>query len=531
MPRWCSLLSRGFSLTRACVHHFAPRVTTCTSEDVLKAVRDVIWDLVVVFHDKPSKLLFVASSDHYTGYLDLARAVGNANVKQISGDRVFRSLGYITRLLFQNVGLKKHGGRRSLSFSMYSGTDVATALSAQQRAASTKSNVSGNGFEHGQPTTIGCSYKGRVWSRDQGHLIAFVQWARAIGRKLHDSSINTEDIIEHVMIPRIVTEFPDKAVICLDWPRELLDRSDERVQLGADSEAFPLSQYSPEYGSVSADRRMLTFSVVRDDLRSTYEYTVGDSSYVIRHASGQKLTIARGRTIVALETWFNDFPPSVLYVDGSELEGYAIVEPKESTIQPVPAGQISAWDWAGVDLTKESIWKGGARRDDSIQAKSFAEFAAEGFDVIMDDDGSGEAADLVCIAAKSDHIRLVLAHCKYSGDADAGQRVKDVVEVASQAIRSSRWVWRFEQLCTHLQNREGARLKKGGATRFLQGDMKMLRRFAPLSRIKEVRPEIVVIQPGLSKVSMSNDQSLLLSGANGFLLDTVRTPLRVICSR
>lgn len=495
-----------------------------------KAVRDVIWDLVVVFYDKSSKLLFVASSDHDTSYIDLARAVGNANVKHVSGDRMFRSLGHITRLVFQNVGLKKYGGRRALSFSMYSGTDVATALSPQQRAVSTKSNVSGSGFEHGQPTTIGCSYKGRVWSRDQGHLTEFIRWARAIGEKLNDASISTEDVIEHVMVPRAVIEFPDKTVLCLDWPRELLDRSDERVQLEANNEAFPLSQFSPEFTSVAGDRRTLTFGIVRDDIRSTYEYALGDSSYVIRHIAGPRLTIARGKTNVFLEEWLNDCPPSVLYVDGAELEGYAIVEPKESTVQPVPAAQIAVWDWTGVDLTKESIWKGGARRDDSIQAKSFSQLAAEGFDIIMDDDGSGEAADLVCLVEKPDHIRLVLAHCKYSGGADAGQRIKDVVEVASQAIRSSRWVWRFDHLCTHLQNRESYRLKKGGATRFLQGDMKALKRFAGLARIKEVRPEIVVIQPGLSKASMSADQSLILSGANGFLLDTVRTTLRVVSS-
>ena len=55
------------------------------------------------------------------------------------------------------TGLKKHG-RRNLRYSMYSGSDVGMALDSAQKATSTKSNLTGTGYEEGKPVNIGCSY-------------------------------------------------------------------------------------------------------------------------------------------------------------------------------------------------------------------------------------------------------------------------------------------------------------------------------------------------------------------------------------
>jgi len=195
----------------AYIRQTSPRVSWSRT----KLICDIVWDLVVLYYDKNAKLLFVASSDHDESYLELVRAVSEASANQLSGDRVFRCLGGISRLLLQIVGLKRHG-RRALSYSMYSGANVSEALSPQQKASSTKSNVSGSGYENGAPTTVGCSYRGRVWSREQGDIPEFMHWAQAIGTKLNDSTINTDDIIENVLLPHEVSQFPDKTVLCLD---------------------------------------------------------------------------------------------------------------------------------------------------------------------------------------------------------------------------------------------------------------------------------------------------------------------------
>ena len=69
----------------------------------------------------------------------------------ISGDVIFRALGRINRLIFQNVGVRKHG-RRNLSYALYTGADVAEALSVSERAGSVKSNLSGMGWRAAGPS-------------------------------------------------------------------------------------------------------------------------------------------------------------------------------------------------------------------------------------------------------------------------------------------------------------------------------------------------------------------------------------------
>ncbi|NUP12328.1 MAG: DEAD/DEAH box helicase family protein [Polyangiaceae bacterium] len=498
-----------------------------------KAVRDTVWDLVVLFHDPSTNLVFVASTDHDTNYTELVAAVTGAPASQLSGDTVFRALGGLSRLLLNVVGLKRHGTRRSVSFSMYSGTNVADALTPQNKATSTKSNVMGSGYENGEPANVGCSFKGRVWSREVGRIHQFAMWARHVGLKLRDSSIDTEQIIENVLLPEEIDVFPDRQVLCLDWPREFQERSDERVLISSgDNEPEPLSSFGIEFVDCAPGRKSLRFRVSSAAQSAAFVYGLGGpNGFAIRQDGGSRFAVELGRRKVDLDSWFCTCPPSILYVDGSEVDGYALIQPRKRIVQPLPPGNFLVWDWTGVDFAKESMWKNGMYVADSIQARARDVLTADAFDVIVDDDGPGEAADLVCVAERPDRVQVVLVHCKFSGGATAGERVKDIVEVCSQAVRSSRWMWRFDDLCQHLLARESRRLKGGGQSRFVVGDAKRLRALERIGALqKEVRCEILIVQPGLSRAKVTEGQGVVLSGTHGFLLETVKVPLRAACS-
>ena len=146
-----------------------------------RSVKDRQWDLFVMHWNKDQQLLYLSSSDRDSMHEQLAKAVGATTL--ISGDRIFRVLGNINRLVFQNVGVRKHG-RRNLSYALYTGADVAEALSVSERVGSVKSNLSGTGWESGRPIAIGCSYKGRIWSRDVGTIPELVSWCSSVGLKL-----------------------------------------------------------------------------------------------------------------------------------------------------------------------------------------------------------------------------------------------------------------------------------------------------------------------------------------------------------
>ena len=152
------------------------------------------------------------------------------------------------------------------------------------------------------------------------------------------------------------------------------------------------------------------------------------------------------------------------------------------------------------------------------------------FDVVFDDDAAGEAADLVCLKEEDDHIRLALIHCKFSGGATAGERVKDVTEVCAQAVRSAKWKWRFRDLIRHILGREQRLTNEARPTRFIVGSSPDLNQFIKLSRFKEIRAEILIVQPGISARGRTADQNMVLAAGMTYLKETIGADLEVICS-
>lgn len=229
-------------------------------------------------YDEDRKLLHLSSTDHSSLFVELAAAVGG-DVQLISGDAVFRTLGGISRLIFQNVGVKKHGCR-NLSFASYTGADVATALGLAERQGSVKNNLSGTGWEDGKRVAVGCSYKGRVWSREQGSIPAFVNWCETIGEKLIDETIDTREILSHVLIPEEVTELPDKEVLGIEWPVEILSQSEERLTLGErpdDDSNDPLYLFELRYTGLErpASRILFKLDSVTQPGMAGFALTVG----------------------------------------------------------------------------------------------------------------------------------------------------------------------------------------------------------------------------------------------------------------
>ncbi len=495
-----------------------------------KEVRDRQWALFVLHFDAALKLLYLSSTDKESSFSDLAKAVGATEL--IFGDVIFRSLGHINRLIFQSVGVKKHG-RRNLRYAMYTGGDVAEALSVSERAGSVKSNLSGSGWEDGNPVTIGCSYKGRVWSKERGPIPRFIKWCENVGAKIVDDTIDTKNIIANVLIPEEQTTLPDKPMLGIEWPNELLSHSDERIDLQQNGNEQPLSMFGLEIVETDAATSILTFSVTSADATITGDFTLtvgGAEGYSVRQTRGAPILLSMGRTETGLEAVLSDYPPLVRFIDLTELDGNLLIRSQSPQALVIPEERFEVWDWAGVDLVKESIWKEGAARQDSIQWRAAQHFINGGFDIVFDDDAAGEAGDLVCIKEEMDRLRVALVHCKFSGGVEAGERIKDVVDVSSQAVRSAKWKSKFKNLCSHIVGREKRMATAARPTRFLAGHASDINRLAKVSRFKEICLEILIVQPGLSQAGRTPEQSAVLAAALSYLKETVGVDLDVICS-
>ncbi|REJ90726.1 MAG: type III restriction endonuclease subunit R [Planctomycetota bacterium] len=494
-----------------------------------KEVHDRQWHLYVVHFDSVRKLLFVNSTDKSSVHEGLANAVGEG-VKIIQGDTVFRTLGNINRLIFQNIGVRKVG-RRNLRYAKYTGADVRQALSITQTSGSVKSDLAGTGFELGGPVTIGCSIKGRIWSRRNDTVRRFLDWCQGVGGKLIDASIDTSKIIENVLIPDEVTAFPDAMVLCIDWPLEILRQSEEKVTLSVDDAEFPITLFEIEADDTSAQGDTLRFRVASENHSCQLSLRLGvQRGFEVAHVSGSRFKLKCGKLETNLETYLSDYPPLIKFSDMSELDGNLLVRPQDTRELVLPPERFEPWDWSGVDIAAESIWKSDKRRSSSIQGHVAEKYQAGGFTVVFDDDAKGEAADLICLKEEDEVIRLALVHCKFSKGKDAGERVGDVVEVCSQAVRSAKWKWRFRELVRHVLLREKRLRKSYRSSRFLKGDVKELNRFVQLSRFKNLEVEILIAQPGLSRDDCTAEQTAVLAAADSFLLETVGVTLGIVCS-
>ncbi|RWJ04455.1 MAG: DEAD/DEAH box helicase [Mesorhizobium sp.] len=496
-----------------------------------KSVRDRIWTLFVLHYDKSRKLLYLSSTDHASAWEKLAHAVGAG--KMLSGDVMFRSMGRINRLIFQNVGMKKHG-RRNLSYASYTGAEVVTALGLAEKSGSVKAVLSGQGWEHGRQMTIGCSVKGRVWSREMGAVPRFNEWAESVGDKLIDKRIDTSKLIDNVLLPEVVTALPDIELLSIEWPMEMLRMAEERISFETPSKK-ETTQLTFDLVITARDvaKNAISFDLVEaaSGVWGNFEFRLGgENDFAVLQTGGETIQGTVGKIEGTLAEYFSSYPPLFRFIDLSELDANLHVKPQNPYELVVGKESFEVRDWKGVDLTKESIWKGGAQRKDSIQWTIAEEYIKAGYDIVFDDDDSGEAADLVCMKLEADAIRLTLVHCKFSGGKTPGERVKDVVEVSSQAVRSARWVGKFAQLCAHMRARNDPAKSGGRPTRFLKGAPGDLAQMMKLSRLQQVKAEISAVQPGLSEGARTQGQSIVIAASLTYLKETVGLDLRIICS-
>ena len=114
----------------------------------------------------------------------------------------------------------------------------------------------------------------------------------------------------------------------------------------------------------------------------------------ISYNSGPEITVRRGYTSLRLDDFFKDVPPVIRFSDGSFLEGDILI-PLEIQFEPYPITKIEAWHWVGTNIKSES--QGPEKKQHSIQYRLIETLKNEDYDLIYDDDGSGESADVVAV--------------------------------------------------------------------------------------------------------------------------------------
>ena len=502
-----------------------------------KTVTDVVHHLYLLHWDERQKLLFINSTDNGGTYLNLAKAVCG-DVELIRGEIAYRSLDGIGRLILSNLGLL-HLLSRANQFTMHVGYDVKEGLTRASLEKRKKSNLFGRGYENAEGVTIGASHKGRIWSQRVAEDVSeWVAWCQRVGTKLLDDTISTDRILSHAIIPEIITARPNLIPLTIEWPPYFYLRNEEAVKIEIAGESVPFYQAELKITTFTDDGP-LRFKVAAEDNEAEYEVTFGDQIVEYLPTGGASAYItASGRT-APLSEWFQAEYPLITFEDTSKLEYNEIFRPKGDR-EPFDTGRIERWSWPGVVITQESQYKKRTNpkrleyRPRSVQRHLIERLLDDygpAYDIIFDDDDSGEIADVVALKVAGDNLLVHLFHCKFSKSDTAGARVKDFYEVCGQAQQSVHWRSTIKALFTRLKYREQMRWKAYGISRFAKGDLAKLEEMKRQSRALYPQFRIYIVQPGLDTPDVSTEILDLLGATELYLRETFDVPLTVVANR
>jgi Type III restriction enzyme, res subunit/Helicase conserved C-terminal domain len=486
------------------------------------------WQLYVLHWDQTRSLLFIHNSSNAGFFKDLATAVAD-DVEQIRGPTIFRCLSGINRLKLQNVGLLEQLGRL-IRYTMRAGSDIEAGLPEAQKQKAMKANLFGQGFENGHRSTIGCSYKGRIWSYKTTDLLHWKTWCRAMGERLLNESLDPEEVLRGTLVPDLVLERPKKVPIAVEWPNVFYKEPEQVFSFQINGNT--VYRHEADLMLVEpTDNGPLKFAISSSEACAHFECRLvekdGSPDYSIQAIDSTNTIINYRSRSMPLREFFEEEPPTFWFADGSSLSGSEYVTLRRQP-EPFPRARIEEWDWAGTNIRAES--QGIERNPESIQYRVIAEMKKRGFSVVFDDDDHGESADVVGVIECDDCIEVEFWHCKFAMANTPGARIKELYELCGQAQKSIRWLENSRDLFTHLMRREPRRYKGKEATRYEVGAEKDLLRIREKADSQQVRLRVFVVQPGLSKNTASHEQLELLAVTENYLLETFAVPFGVVAS-
>lgn len=495
----------------------------------VKEVMDETWDLYIFYHDRDRGLLYLHSSETGSLHGNLVKKLCGHTATIVDGEIIFRAMHGLNRLVFHTLGLVGQGRTR---FRMFSGYDLSEAIAPAAQQNSYKSNLFGVGYDQGKRESIGTSYKGRIWSMRSATIPEWVEWCKKIAGKITDENIPTNSWFRHTLIPKELTEFPDKELLAVLPPNDWLFSSETSVRItGGMLSVDPLAVGFSDWRRVTANTIEFQISI-GEDVFGKFSMSWTNARFSVAQEDGIPLSIVSDGVIGPLASYLGEFAPVVMLTDGSEVWGRKLLEHPAVFRLQFDHEQVRVHNWNAVPIQHESRWKNGERRDLSIQGHLIDQLCLEENAFVIDDDDQGESADIVEVqVSETEHtIRFRLYHCKYSQRENPGVRMKDLHEVVGQAIRSSRLTANPDELFEHLERRETVQYRNRRPTRFEKGDPKDFRKLRRRLRRFQCKFEVFVVQPGLSKQKMTPEASTVLGAADLYIREFTGVPLIVIAS-
>lgn len=492
-------------------------------------VFNTIYDLVILKWDKTKGSLCIFASD-YDGVSaeKMAKAVTSDETDLIRGTPIFNILNNVELPLVKSLGSSRIG---AISFTSYFGPNVTDGLALIEKAQSELNNIACLGYEDGERVIWGgAQRRGKIWQQKRGTVPEWIAWTSRTFDKISTSGGAVSNIVRDFLRPARIERPYSSYPISVQWGEQAQVRFNDRQFVVFGTVEVPVYLIDLDVDSIEDDGS-INIGVSTDGFRSVYRLIISATitgGYRHEHVSGPPLMFRKSSApAVPIVDYLESDPFIVRYVDGTySYNCYHI--PTNLEAGEYPRERIETWDWTGVPLNRESIHKAGDRK--TIQYRAF-ETIRDDFDLIFNDDGSGEAADLVCLKEVDEKtILLCLVHCKGAHEGRVSADIRNFYTVCGQAQKSIAVKHGGVQTLYHDLKRRHELWAREGASRFLKGDMKTLSYFKEKARRAKLEFEVILVQPGASAQTVSSDALKLLATTELFLKKTTDAVFRFVSS-
>ena len=324
--------------------------------------------------------------------------------------------------------------------------------------------------------------------------------------------------------------YPNIQAINIDWPEDILRKNESRIDLLINDNHQSIINYQLE---IKKDNILGNneFDFILKSDHEIYKFKMSlnnEGGFIV--SGSEKIKIRIGTKTQSLESYFSDNPPIIFLSDTSIIEGTLRHYCEETFAFPYDIEKIEVWDWKGIDISVES--QRDIKISNSIQYKTIQTIKDQ-YDIVFDDDGSGEVADIVAIKNTQDEQLIIdFYHCKYCSKGSLpGARVDDVYQVSGQAVKSVKWVNCEEKLFERLINREKNRLQQQKSSRIDKGTLDLLVKYKKMSKYCISKYSMYIVQPAISKIKTNNDVLSIIGSAENYIKETTGINLSVISSK
>jgi superfamily II DNA or RNA helicase len=233
-----------------------------------------------------------------------------------------------------------------------------------------------------------------------------------------------------------------------------------------------------------------------------------------------------GDALHSLSHMMQDWAPTIFFRSGKTVRGVTVID---SRLRPIGIEELNLEpaSWADADIEAETrrskvktpfsltVQEALVRRILTAPARGRHKW-------ILNNDGAGEIADYLVVEVAASEVFVDLYHCKGAGGPMPAVRVTDIENVASQAIKSRRWITDsrlWEELGRRLTGETSPALKvETGAMSPLGASVSLSKlrlllgldsgrgSVIPLTQSRPiVTGSIAIVQPGLSVGALRRD--------------------------